>query len=307
MDAESIYDVPIILEEKGVGDLIISKLQLTASEVDLKEWSDIISRMKNTDEEIIIGLVGKYVESKDAYLSINESLKHGGGALGVKVKIKPIEAEKIQNHTLHQFLNSLDGIIVPGGFGKRGIEGKMLAAQFARENHIPYFGICLGMQAAVIEFARHAAGMNGAHSTEFYPETPFPVIDFLPEQRGQKDMGGTMRLGNYRCVLKNGTKISLLYQHNEIMERHRHRYELNSDYIDQLESSGMIMAGYNPEFQVVEMIELTEHPWFVGVQFHPEFKSRPNRPHPLFYGFVKAARTYHKSERIGEKSFGNRI
>ena len=307
MDAESIYDVPIILEEKGVGDLIISKLQLTASEVDLKEWSDIISRMKNTDEEIIIGLVGKYVESKDAYLSINESLKHGGGALGVKVKIKPIEAEKIQNHTLHQFLNSLDGIIVPGGFGKRGIEGKMLAAQFARENHIPYFGICLGMQAAVIEFARHAAGMNGANSTEFYPETPFPVIDFLPEQRGQKDMGGTMRLGNYRCVLKNGTKISLLYQHNEIMERHRHRYELNSDYIDQLESSGMIMAGYNPEFQVVEMIELTEHPWFVGVQFHPEFKSRPNRPHPLFYGFVKAARTYHKSERIGEKSFGNRI
>jgi CTP synthase len=304
LDAASIYDVPITLEEKGVGNLIINKLQLNAAEVDLHDWSEIISRMKNPNQKINIGIIGKYVESKDAYLSINESLKHAGGALGVKVCIKPIEAEKIQEQNVEKYLGELDGVLIPGGFGKRGIEGKIIAARCARENSIPFFGICLGMHTAVIEFARNAAGMVGAHSTEFNPETPFPIIHLLPDQRTKKDLGGTMRLGNYRCQLKTNTKSYSLYQQEEIMERHRHRYELNSEYIHQLEKSGMIMVGFNPEFQVVEMVELFNHPWFVGVQFHPEFKSRPNRPHPLFYGFVQAAQKYHQNQRIGEKTFG---
>ncbi|MCX6090773.1 MAG: CTP synthase [Candidatus Atribacteria bacterium] len=281
LDVESIYEVPLILEEKGVGNLILNKLQLPSLPVELQEWSDLVIRMKNPEEVVTIGLIGKYVESKDAYLSINEALKHSGGSQGFKVKIKPMEAEKIQENTVHTLLGSLDGVLIPGGFGKRGIDGKIIAAQYARENHVPFFGICLGMQSAVIEFSRHVAEMIDAHSTEFNPETHFPVIDLLPDQRNMENLGGTMRLGNYRCLLTPGSQSQLLYQQTEIQERHRHRYELNSRFVQKLEDAGMVMAGYNPEYHVVEMIELPNHPWFVGVQFHPEFKSRPNRPHPL--------------------------
>ncbi|HSV30971.1 MAG TPA: CTP synthase, partial [Atribacteraceae bacterium] len=299
IDADSIYEVPLILENKGVGNLILSKMGLSGGVVDLSEWQRIVERMNHPDGMVTIGLIGKYIDSKDAYLSICEALRHSGGLQGLRVAIRALEAEKISSSNPEEYFADLDGILVPGGFGHRGIEGKIKAARFAREKEIPYFGICLGMQVAVIEFSQNCAGLNGAHSTEFAPQTAFPVIDLLPSQRKLAAMGGTMRLGNYRCLL-SASHSRDMFQADEILERHRHRYEFNSNYMTTLERAGMVMAGFNPEFEVVEIIELENHPWFVGVQFHPEFKSRPNRPHPLFHGFLQAAGEYrarHKNLR----------
>ncbi|MCD6156302.1 MAG: CTP synthase [Candidatus Atribacteria bacterium] len=286
-DAESIYEVPLILERNGVGELISERLSLNKVHPDFTEWIQIVEKIKSSREEVNIGLVGKYVASKDAYLSICEALRHAGAHLGLKVRVIPIEAENLTDGNL-SCLERVDAILVPGGFGQRGIEGKVEAVRFARENMVPFFGICLGMQAAVIEFARNVANLKGANSTEFDPDTPYPVIDLLPDQRNRKEKGGTMRLGNYLCVLSD-SKSKSLYGREKVFERHRHRYEVNTDFVPVLEKSGMTMAGHNPEYGVVEIIELPDHPWFVGVQFHPEFLSRPNRPHPLFLGFVQAA------------------
>lgn len=292
MDVQSIYEVPLVLEERGVGNLVTAKLGLAQREADLRDWSDIVRRMKEAEDTVVIGLVGKYVESKDAYLSICEALKHSAASLGVQVVIRPIEAGMLKETNVGDLLSGVDGILVPGGFGQRGIEGKIEAVRYARERGVPFFGICLGMQVAVIEFARNVLGFSDAHSTEFDPETSHPVIDLLPSQRGMRNKGGTMRLGNYRCLLARSSQSFSLYGQGEIWERHRHRYELNEHFVDHLEKRGMVMAGFNPEYQVVEIVELPDHPFFVGVQFHPEFKSRPNRPHPLFLGFVKASYSF---------------
>lgn len=293
-DAESIYEVPLILERSGVGELISERLSLNKVHPDFTGWIQIVERIKSSQEEVSVGLVGKYVASKDAYLSICEALRHAGAHLGLKMKVVPIEAENLTNGNL-SCLGKVDAILVPGGFGQRGIEGKVEAVRFARENMVPFFGICLGMQAAVIEFARNVANLKGANSTEFDPDTPYPVIDLLPDQRSMREKGGTMRLGNYLCVLSD-SKSKSLYGREKVFERHRHRYEVNTDFVPVLKKSGMTMAGHNPEYGVVEIIEISDHPWFVGVQFHPEFLSRPNRPHPLFLGFVKAA-YQHKLKR----------
>ncbi|MGQ9473915.1 MAG: CTP synthase [Candidatus Caldatribacteriaceae bacterium] len=296
-DVRSIYEVPLVLEERGVGDWVISKLNMPPRERDLREWSQMVAKMWDFREEVTIGLVGKYLESKDAYLSVCEALKHAGIALGLKVNIKPVEAELLMEKDADMHLSGLDGVLVPGGFGKRGIEGKIVAVRYAREKQIPFLGICLGMQVAVIEFARHVLSWREAHSTEFDPRTPYPVIDLMPSQKKALGLGGTMRLGNYRCVLQDASGVQSLYQSEEIHERHRHRYELNNDFIEKIEKKGMIMAGINPEYQVVEIIELRDHPFFVGVQFHPEFKSRPNRVHPIFYGFVRASLEHSRRKR----------
>jgi CTP synthase len=229
------------------------------------------------------------VELHDAYLSIVESLKHGGLSNGADVKIKWVNSEHIDNENIKNFLLKADGILVPGGFGDRGIEGKIAAVKYARENKIPYFGICLGMQMAVIEFARNIVGMKGAHSSEFNSVTNFPVIDLMPEQRDIDEKGGTMRLGLYPCKIKPGSKAELIYNDELIYERHRHRYEVNNEFRETLEEKGLVLSGLSPSEKLVEIVELENHPWFVGVQFHPEFKSRPNRPHPLFKGFITAA------------------
>ena len=299
MDVDSIYEVPLVLEERNVGDLIASRLEMKPTPSDLEEWSQIVQRVREADKEVNIGLVGKYTESKDAYLSVCEALKHGGIELGLKVSVKPIEAGKLEGDEASCFLSGVDGIIIPGGFGQRGIEGKIQAVRYAREKEIPFLGICLGMQVATIEFARNILHFHSAHSTEFNPLTPYPVIDLSPSQKDTQKMGGTMRLGNYRCVLENSLSKSL-YQKEEVWERHRHRYELNSLFVDELERAGLRMAGYNPDYQVVEIIELKDHPFFIGVQFHPEFKSRPNQAHPLFRGFVEAAHCY-RQERKGDR------
>jgi len=288
MNVDSIYQVPLVLEEKGVGDLITDRMRMENGLSNLEEWKKIVEKITHPREEIRIGVVGKYVASKDAYLSICEALNHSGALYGLRVRVRSVEAEKLQSVEPSLILEDLDGILVPGGFGQRGIEGKIRAARFARENHVPFFGICLGMHAAVIEFARNQAGMMNAHSTEFLPDTPYPVIDLLPSQRSMSEMGGTMRLGDFQCVLSPSLSRNL-FQLEEVKERHRHRYEFNSHFAERLEQAGMVLAGYNPELEVVEIMELPDHPWFVGVQFHPEFKSRPNKPHPLFSGFVSAA------------------
>lgn len=299
MDVQSIYEVPLVLEERGVGNLVMAKLGLVQKEADLREWSDIVRRMKEAEDVVVIGLVGKYVESKDAYLSICEALKHSAASLGVQVVIRPIEAGVLKDTNVDDILSGVHGILVPGGFGHRGIEGKIEAVRYARERGVPFFGICLGMQVAVVEFARNVLGFSDAHSTEFDPETAHPVIDLLPSQRGMRNKGGTMRLGNYRCLLNRSSQSFALYGQEEIWERHRHRYELNEYFVDYFEKRGMIMAGFNPEYQVVEIVEIPDHPFFVGVQFHPEFKSRPNRPHPLFLGFLKASYAFRqRRERL---------
>jgi len=295
MDADSIYEVPLILEEKNVGDLIVNRLEMDSTPSDLKGWSQIVQQFKEVNKEVNIGLVGKYTQSKDAYLSVCEALKHGGIELGSKVNIKPIEAGNLEGDEVSCFLSEVDGIIIPGGFGQRGIEGKIQAVRYAREKEVPFLGICLGMQVAAIEFARNVLHFSSAHSTEFDPSTLYPVIDLLPSQKDTQKMGGTMRLGNYRCILESSISKSL-YLREEVWERHRHRYELNNLFVDKLEKAGLRMAGYNPDYQVVEIIELKDHPFFVGVQFHPEFKSRPNRAHPLFRGFVEAAYNYRQKK-----------
>ena len=286
LDCDTIYDVPIMLENQGLSDKVCERLGIDAPAPDLTEWKGLIQKVKSLKNKVRIALVGKYVALHDAYLSVAEALRHGGFDCETEVQIDWIQSEEITRENVSEKLGGADGILVPGGFGDRGIEGKICAIEYARENKIPFLGICLGMQLAVVEFARNVAGLAGAHSSELDPDTPYPVIDLMPEQKDISDMGGTMRLGAYPCVLKEDTFSKEAYQTDEISERHRHRYEMNNAYRDKLAESGLVIAGTSPNGKLVEIVELKDHPWFVGVQFHPEFKTRPNRPHPLFKKFV---------------------
>ncbi len=286
-DIESIYEVPLALHRQGLDNIVVEKLGLKGRTPDFEAWQEMVQKIYSLKKKVTIALVGKYVALKDAYMSVAESLAHAGFYHDAAVEILWVQAEDLEKENPAKYLEGADGIIVPGGFGDRGVDGKIQAVKYARENKIPFFGICLGMHCSVIEFARHVLAYDGAHSTEFYPESPYPVIDLLPEQKGLGEMGGTMRLGAYPCKLIKGTLASAAYGGEEIVyERHRHRYEINSFYRDALIKEGLIVSGLSPDKRLVEIVELKDHPWFVATQFHPEFKSRPNRPHPLFRDFI---------------------
>ena len=255
----------------------------------MREWDRMVENLKHLNKQVRIALVGKYIDLHDSYLSVAEALKHGGFACDADVHIDWVDSEQIMDDAAaRELLGAADGIIVPGGFGSRGIDGMIRAAKYAREHKVPYFGICLGLQIAIIEFARDVLGMADANSTEMDPDTQHPLIDIMPDQKGV-DMGGTMRLGQYPCTLQEGTRAYQAYGQQLIYERHRHRYEVNNDYREELENAGMMLCGVSPDKHIVEMVELKDHPWFVASQAHPEFKSRPNRPHPLFAGFIRAS------------------
>ena len=286
----SLYQCPLMLHTNGLDDVVVEKLKLDVPPADLTEWKGVVSRIATRSKTCTIALVGKYVKLHDAYLSVMESLYHAGFENDSQVDIKWVESEDlIDQDACKEVFADVDGIIVPGGFGDRGIEGMIQAAQYARENQIPYFGICLGMQIMVMEFARHVLGYADANSSEFTPEGHHNVIDLMADQQGNIPKGGTMRLGKYPCAVLPGTKMAECYGQSEIWERHRHRYEFNNDFRAEMQVGGMRLAGLSPDGRLVEIIELPDHPWFVGAQFHPEFKSRPDRPHPLFYGFIKAS------------------
>ena len=296
IDAPSIYEVPLMLEEEGLADIVLEKLGVTTDPPNLSEWREMVVRLKNLRYQATIGLVGKYVSLHDAYLSVAESLRHAGFYHGCAIEINWINSEEVTRANAGEMLRGVDGVLVPGGFGDRGIEGKIEAIRFARENDIPYLGLCLGMQLAVVEFSRNVVGWRDANSTEFNPMTSYPVIDLLPEQKELDMKGGTMRLGKYTCKLQPGTLAYKCYGQDNIEERHRHRYELNNVYRDELAQKGLLFSGTLPNDYLVEVIELPGHPWFVATQFHPEFKSRPNRPHPLFREFIGASLKYKKSK-----------
>ena len=292
LTADSIYDVPLLMEQEGLDHIALKKLGLADRPVDLSDWKDMVARIHNAKGVTRIALVGKYVKLHDAYLSVVEALSHAGYAYGTKIDIRWVNSEEIEENKpdLSEVFKDIDGIIVPGGFGYRGIEGKIDAIRYARENKIPYLGLCLGMQCAVIEFARNVCAMKKANSSEFIPDTPYPVIDLMSDQEDVTEKGGTMRLGIYPCKLKDGTKARKLYDNKEIIyERHRHRYEVSNELRPILEKAGLIISGTSPDGRLVEIIELKDHPYFEATQAHPEFKSRPNRPHPLFLGFIEAA------------------
>ncbi|NLW48974.1 MAG: CTP synthase [Firmicutes bacterium] len=292
LDAQTIYEVPLLLEQAGLDEIVINRLSLKCAERDLKEWREIVAKMKAPQNKITIAIVGKYVSLPDAYLSVAEALRHGGVSHDTHVQIKWVDSESIEAKGVEKVLGKVDGILVPGGFGNRGIEGKIEVVRWARENKIPFLGICLGMQCAIIEFSRNICGMAGANSSEFNPETSYPVIDLLPEQKEIEDMGGTMRLGLDPVRIESGCLAYEAYRQELIYERHRHRYEVNNEYIATLQKKGLKISGVLPDQQLVEIIELQDHPWFLATQFHPEFKSRPNRPQPLFRDFVGAALKY---------------
>jgi len=289
VDVKSIYEVPSWYRKEGLDRLIMKALNLHAEDKGIAEWENMLKRLKNPSKEVTIAVVGKYITLQDAYKSIYESLTHGAIANDAKLIIKRIDSEDIEKDGAEKCLAGVKGILVPGGFGSRGIEGKIMAIQYARENKIPYFGICLGMQTAVIEFARNVCGMKKANSTEFDKATKYPVISLLEEQKNVADMGATMRLGAYDCRLKKGTHAHGAYEKDLISERHRHRYEFNGHYHKTLEKHGLVFSGVHPKGNLVEMVEVKNHPWFVGCQFHPEFKSKPDKPHPLFAAFIAAA------------------
>ena len=289
LTASTLYEVPLLLEKEGLCRVVCRKLGLDAGEPDMRHWHELVEQIHRATRPVTIALVGKYTELHDAYLSVAESLFHAGTACGAQVDIRWVDSQHLTAENIADALAGCKGILVPGGFGDRGIEGMILAAQYARENRIPYLGICLGMQIAVIEFARHVAGWTDAHSAEFDSATAHPVIDLMPDQVGVTAKGGTMRLGKYPCLLTAGTRAQAAYGQSEIWERHRHRYECSNVFRPALEEAGLRIAGTSPVGRLVEMVELPEHPWYVGCQFHPEFKSRPDRPHPLFRGFVTAA------------------
>ncbi len=286
---ETIYEVPLVLEEAGLGRYLVERLHLPTHAPDLTEWRELVAQIKSPKRPLPIALVGKYVELRDAYLSVAEALRHAGIHLGVDVDIRWISSEQIEQDGPEHWLYDVHGVVVPGGFGDRGIEGKIMVAEYARTTGIPYFGLCLGMQIATIAFARHILEDSQVNSTEFAPQTTHPVIDFMPDQLDITDKGGTMRLGAYPCKLVPGTRAAEAYGKELITERHRHRFEFNNKYREQLEQAGLIVSGQSPDGRLVEIVELRDHPWFLGTQFHPEFLSRPNRPHPLFRAFVEAA------------------
>lgn len=289
VDAESIYRIPLMLHKEKIDDIIIDHLKLDYHDIDLNEWEGLVRRIKTINEKVTIAIVGKYVQLPDAYLSVVEALNHAGIFHKRDVKINWVDAENLSPEEVESELSEADGILVPGGFGIRGIEGKIRAVRYARENNVPFLGICLGLQCAVVEFARNKIGLKDANSSEFNPETPHPVIHLLPGQEDISDMGGTMRLGAYPCVFRKDSKANVAYAQDNIEERHRHRYEVNLSYKQQFETNGMIFSGLSPDGNLAEVIELLNHPWFVASQFHPEFKSRPTRPSPLFRDFVGAA------------------
>ena len=283
----NLYEAPLMLEKSNFSSVVCRELGLETKEPDLKEWTDMVKRIKERPYYTHIGLVGKYVELHDAYLSVAEALRHAGYHYNTHIKIHWISSEHITEENVEEILKGLDGIIVPGGFGNRGIEGMIVTAKYARENNIPYFGICLGMQIAVIEYARNVCGLKDANSGEFDENSKNKVIDFLPNQSSTTDKGGTLRLGAYPCFIKDNTLLLKCYNQKTIYERHRHRYELNNDYRDILNKNGMVFGGTSPDGYIVETIELPNHKFFIGVQFHPEFKSRPNKPHPIFLEFIR--------------------
>ncbi|MGB9783124.1 MAG: CTP synthase [Moorellaceae bacterium] len=297
VDAESIYEVPLMMQKEGLDRIVVDKLGLRCGPAQMDDWRSMVQRMKNLKHQVTIALVGKYVALPDAYLSVVEALRHAGLAHDTSIDIRWIYSGDLEESTLEAILEGCAGILVPGGFGDRGIEGKILAAGWARRKKIPYLGICLGMQLAVVEFARNVCGLKGANSAEFDPATPYPVIDLLPEQKSIENMGGTMRLGAYPCRLQEGTRARAAYGEPLVYERHRHRYEFNNTFRAELTARGMVISGTSPDDRLVEIIELEDHPWFVACQFHPEFKSRPNRPHPLFRDFIGAALAYAETKR----------
>jgi CTP synthase len=289
-DAESIYDVPLLMQAEELDKVVLEKLGLPSkNSPELGKWKEFLTRLKNPIQEVNIGLVGKYVELKDSYKSISEAFIHGGVANEARVNLKWIHSESLTKQNIASELEGLDGILVAPGFGSRGISGKIEAVRYARENKVPFFGICLGMQCAVIEFARHVLKYEDAHTTEIAEDSKYPVISMMAEQKSISNMGGTMRLGSYKCQLKPDTQVASAYNTESIEERHRHRYEFNNEYLEAFEKAGMIATGKNPETGLVEVVEIPEHPWFVGAQYHPEYKSTVDNPHPLFVAFVKAA------------------
>lgn len=293
LTASSLYEVPLMLEKEGLAAAVCRRLGLTATPPDLTEWITMVNREKAAQRRVEIALVGKYVGLHDAYLSVVEALSHGGIENDVKVDIRWVDSEEVTDANVARMLEGCDGVLVPGGFGSRGIDGMLSAAKYARENGVPYFGICLGMQMAVVEFARDVAGLTGAHSSELDPETPYPVIDLMPDQVGITAKGGTMRLGAYPChIMAPEGRCRAAYGTDDISERHRHRYEFSNRFRETLTEKGLCLAGLSPDGRLVEVVELPEHPWFVGVQFHPELKSRPNKAHPLFRSFVGAAKAH---------------
>ena len=311
IDAKTIYQIPLMLHEQGLDQIVVDKLQLDAQSADLSEWRAVVEALANPSGEVTVAMVGKYINLTEAYKSLSEALIHAGLHTRTKVNIRYIDSEDIQREGTG-CLEDVDAILVPGGFGERGVEGKIRAVQYAREHRVPYLGICLGMQVAVIEFARHVAGLEGAHSTEFKKNTPHPVIAMITEwvtaeggverRSEDSDLGGTMRLGGQECQLLEGSKARELYGKERIIERHRHRYEFNNTYLDALQQAGLFIAGRSADGNLVEVVEIPEHPWFVACQFHPEFTSTPRDGHPLFSGFIRAARTFSEKESAEKES-----
>ncbi|MCC2163748.1 CTP synthase [Brotaphodocola catenula] len=289
LDVEVLYEAPLAMEKEHLAEVACQCLQLECPEPDLTEWRAMIDAWKHPEHEVTVALVGKYTQLHDAYISVVEALKHGGVANHAEVHIKWVDSETVTKENVGEILGDVSGILVPGGFGSRGIDGKILAIQYARENNIPFLGLCLGMQLSIVEFARDVVGYSDAHSAELDPSTVHPVIHLMPDQNGIEDIGGTLRLGSYPCVLNKESKAYQLYGEETIHERHRHRYEVNNDYRTVLQENGMMLSGISPDGRIVEMIEIPSHPWFIATQAHPELKSRPNRPHPLFRGFVEAS------------------
>ncbi|MCV9885784.1 CTP synthase [Metabacillus halosaccharovorans] len=288
-DAETLYSIPLDLQEQNLDTIVCNHLKLNCNEADMTEWKELVKRVTSLSKKTKIGLVGKYVELQDAYISVVEALRHAGYAFDSDIEIKWVNAEQLTQETVKDELSDVDGILVPGGFGDRGVEGKILATTYARENKVPFLGICLGMQVASIEYARNVLGLEGANSSEIDPNTKYPVIDLLPEQKDIEDLGGTLRLGLSPSKLQEGTRAFEAYQDEVIYERHRHRYEFNNEYRQAMEEAGFVFSGTTPDGRLVEIVELKDHPWFVASQFHPEFTSRPTKPQPLFRDFVQAS------------------
>jgi CTP synthase len=289
MDADTLYSVPLALQDQKLDELTCQHLKLNCREAEMTEWNELVERVTNLSRKTTIALVGKYVELQDAYISVVEALRHAGYQFDSDIEVKWLNSELVEAGNVAEKLGDVDGILVPGGFGDRGVEGKIAATQYARENKIPFLGICLGMQLASVEYARNVLGLEGAHSAELNPDTLYPIIDLLPEQKDIEDLGGTLRLGLYPCKLTKGSKAYAAYDGEVVYERHRHRFEFNNHYREQMENAGFIFSGTSPDGRLVEIIELEDHPWFVASQFHPEFTSRPTRPQPLFRDFVEAS------------------
>ena len=289
LDVEYLYEAPLAMEKENLAQVACECLHLECPGPDLSDWVDMVDALRHPDKEVEIALVGKYISLHDAYISVVEALKHGGIAERATVNIKWVDSELLNQENAEEILGNVQGILVPGGFGDRGIDGKIIACQYAREHKVPFLGLCLGMQLAIVEFARHVCGLRDAHSIELNPNSPHPVIALMPDQNGVEDIGGTLRLGSYPCILDKESRAFQVYGEETIHERHRHRYEVNNDYRSVLTEHGMKLCGLSPDGRIVEMIEVPEHPWYIATQAHPELKSRPNRPHPLFRGFVEAS------------------